>query len=273
MTTESVCAFCHHENRFGAFGCSHCGAPLANQSGPVTTSQVDDHTVARSALGLPPPIMADGVPSSDNSSLPTVRGWYTRAGDPPGVQRWWDGMWSDRTTGNGLRGAASNPNGPLAAFRPELAPFGHPQPNIHPPAQPAGGVPPVLLAGMGARLGARLIDSVIVLIGLWVLVVVVEVLGILSPIFALLIYIGLWFYQIGFTGLTGQTPGKRLLGIKVVDARSGDVIGIGRAAGREIVLGLSGLLCMIGYFSPLFDSTGRYRGWHDNAADDLVVRA
>lgn len=41
-------------------------------------------------------------------TTPRPRGWYQKDGDPPAVQRWWDGTkWTSRTTG----GAASDTKG------------------------------------------------------------------------------------------------------------------------------------------------------------------
>jgi hypothetical protein len=40
---------------------------------------------------------------------------------------------------------------------------------------------------------------------------------------------------------------------------------------------LGGLFCYIGalivYLSPLFDNSGRLQGWHDKAANDVVIKS
>ena len=46
---------------------------------------------------------------------------------------------------------------------------------------------------------------------------------------------------------------------------------MGRGLLRYLVQSLTGLLCLVGYFSPFFDGTKRNQGWHDKAAGDLVV--
>lgn len=76
-------------------------------------------------------------------------------------------------------------------------------------------------------------------------------------------------YWVLFTGLQGQTPGKMLLGIRVVDAR-GNRPGIARAFMREIVgKFLSKLVCYLGYLWVFVD---RHRqAWHDKIADTYVV--
>jgi uncharacterized RDD family membrane protein YckC len=89
----------------------------------------------------------------------------------------------------------------------------------------------------------------------------------------LILLAAFWGYHAYFVGATGQTLGKQVAGIRVVDARGSHVgsIGFGRALGREVLLGVSGGLCLIGYLSPFFDRTHRHQGWHDKAVDDFVV--
>jgi hypothetical protein len=63
---------------------------------------------------------------------------------------------------------------------------------------------------------------------------------------------------------------------RVVDASSGGPIGIGRAFVRQLIPLAGYAVCGVGavlvYLSVLFDKSGRLCGWHDNAANDLVVR-
>ena len=48
---------------------------------------------------------------------------------------------------------------------------------------------------------------------------------------------------------------------------------MGRGLLRYLVQSVTGLLCLVGYFSPFFDGAKRNQGWHDKAANDLVVNA
>ncbi|WP_243076148.1 RDD family protein [Microbacterium sp. SS28] len=64
--------------------------------------------------------------------------------------------------------------------------------------------------------------------------------------------------------------GQRILGIRLADAASGASIGFGRALVRNLVWIVS-LWIVIGYFTPLLDSSGRRQGWHDKAARAVVV--
>ncbi len=79
-----------------------------------------------------------------------------------------------------------------------------------------------------------------------------------------------WAYFVLFTGLKGQTPGKMVVGLRVVDDR-GNVPGIARAIMREVVgKFISGLVLNLGYLWVIWD--GQKQGWHDKIADTYVVR-
>jgi uncharacterized RDD family membrane protein YckC len=142
---------------------------------------------------------------------------------------------------------------------------------------------------MGARLGARIIDSLIIGIPLAIIGAAIGAYrttttchpsGICttsantgaSSLFFLLELVVAFGYFAYFIGEKQQTPGMRLLKMRVVDGATGGPIGFGRGLLREVVLSVTGLLCLIGYFSPFFDSTKRRQGWHDKAANDFVLR-
>lgn len=69
-------------------------------------------------------------------------------------------------------------------------------------------------------------------------------------------------------GKTGQSLGKKFLGISVVDER-GLPIGVGTAALREIIgKFVSGIVCYIGYLNAFWDD--KKQGWHDKIAKSYV---
>jgi uncharacterized RDD family membrane protein YckC len=68
----------------------------------------------------------------------------------------------------------------------------------------------------------------------------------------------------------GGTLGQRMLGLHVVDAATGQNIGIGRAIGRFVGYVISTLALYIGLIWVAFDS--RKQGWHDKIASTYVVR-
>jgi uncharacterized RDD family membrane protein YckC len=71
-----------------------------------------------------------------------------------------------------------------------------------------------------------------------------------------------------FTALGGQTPGKRLLGLQVVDA-SGAEPGILRSALRALLALASGLMVLMGFLLVLFDR--RRQALHDKLAHTYVI--
>ncbi len=84
-------------------------------------------------------------------------------------------------------------------------------------------------------------------------------------------------YYIGFTVSRGQTPGKMVIGTRVVMERTGQIPGLGPSALRWVVPGVFAFLPGISvvaaaiYCWLLFDS--RRRGLHDKAAKTVVVHA
>lgn len=73
-------------------------------------------------------------------------------------------------------------------------------------------------------------------------------------------------------GPSGQTIGKKALGIKVVDAATGGPIGTGRAIGRFLFASIiSGSICYLGYLWNLWDS--RKQTWHDKVTTAVVVKS
>jgi uncharacterized RDD family membrane protein YckC len=77
-----------------------------------------------------------------------------------------------------------------------------------------------------------------------------------------------WFLMLLRRGLT---PGKKLLGLQVLNQQTGDIPGFGKMFLREIVgRFLSGLVFGLGYLWALFDKNGQ--AWHDKLAGTVVVR-
>ncbi len=76
-------------------------------------------------------------------------------------------------------------------------------------------------------------------------------------------------YFTGFHGIMGRTPGKMLLGLRVIQA-SGDPITPGIAFLRWVGYLISGPLIGLGFLWVAFD--GRKQGWHDKIAATLVIR-
>jgi uncharacterized RDD family membrane protein YckC len=147
---------------------------------------------------------------------------------------------------------------------------------------PPPGVP--RLASWGRRLSAILIDNVLILIPAAVGVGLFAVgdsgdATALSVIGIVLVFVSITVGQAAyFTILNGndrgQTYGKRLLGIRVIDEAVGGPIGYGRSFGRWAVPALVNFFC--GVFSiidglwPLWDD--RNQALHDKVAKSVVIR-
>ena len=82
--------------------------------------------------------------------------------------------------------------------------------------------------------------------------------------------VGVLYYSLLEGGPTGQTIGKKAVGIKVVDAVGGGPIGVGRGVGRYFARILSSIPCFLGYFWMLWDD--RKQTWHDKLASTYVVK-
>ncbi|SEG62411.1 RDD family protein [Actinacidiphila yanglinensis] len=71
-------------------------------------------------------------------------------------------------------------------------------------------------------------------------------------------------------GSTGQTPGKRIVGIRLLREADGSALGFGLAFGRRILHGLDALPCCLGYLWPLWDE--KRQTWADKMVHTVVVR-
>ena len=95
-------------------------------------------------------------------------------------------------------------------------------------------------------------------------------MGILSLlVLFLVLVVAPFFYFVYFTTHGGSTPGKMLLGLKIITA-SGKQVGLGRAIGRVFARGLSSAILYIGDIMAGFDS--QKRALHDRICDTRVIR-
>jgi uncharacterized RDD family membrane protein YckC len=120
-------------------------------------------------------------------------------------------------------------------------------------------------AGFGQRLVAAIVDGI--LIGVVGLIVELAIRNALGTIIAYALGIGYYGWLEGST--SGQTVGKKMMGIRVYDLRQGGPIGTGRAIGRYFARILSTIPCLLGYFWMLWD--GEKQTWHDKLVGSVVV--
>jgi uncharacterized RDD family membrane protein YckC len=120
-------------------------------------------------------------------------------------------------------------------------------------------------AGFGRRLVAYVVDSLVIGVVYGIIWALSDqnVAGGVSTLLSLV-------YFTYFEGTaSGQTVGKRALGIRVIDFSTGGPIGHGRAFIRWISRILSTIPCLLGYFWMLWDR--EKQTWHDKLATTVVV--
>jgi uncharacterized RDD family membrane protein YckC len=130
--------------------------------------------------------------------------------------------------------------------------------------QPAGAGPSGPRANFGQRLGAIIVDAIVIGV---VVLICFFISRVLADIVAIILSLGYYTYFEGSP--SGQTPGKRLLGIRVIDFSAGGSLGYGRAFVRQLGRILSGLVCYLGYLWMLWDK--EKQTWHDKIATTVVV--
>ncbi len=129
----------------------------------------------------------------------------------------------------------------------------------------AAGGPSGPRAGFWSRVGAYLLDAILLAIVNGILLVV---LGRPAQL-ALGIIIGIAYFVYFEGGPTGQTLGKKALGIRVIDFSAGGPIGYGRAFVRYIGKILSSIPIGLGFLWMLWDK--EKQTWEDKLATSVVV--
>lgn len=123
-------------------------------------------------------------------------------------------------------------------------------------------------AGAGARLVSYIIDYVILWIITGILALIFMAFGVAfvaASIVGLLISLGYFTYFFG----NGQTPGMKVMKIKLCGTDGTYPIGYGKGFLRWIGMLISALVIYIGFLWILIDKDKQ--GWHDKIADTYVV--
>lgn len=129
-------------------------------------------------------------------------------------------------------------------------------------------------AGFWIRVGATLIDTVLVVVVAFALGMVLGAFGlvnledttVLEMFINILFIIAYIFCWVKFAG----TPGHRLLKLKILDADTGENLTVGKAIIRYIGYIISSLALAIGLIWVAFDK--KKQGWHDKMANSVVVK-
>lgn len=178
----------------------------------------------------------------------------------------------------------------------EQAPPGYgPPPPAYGNQPPAYGAsqqgPAIPYASWGARLGAYLLDGLIVTAVAMVPIVIGAIIafsgsevdpvtdeltsvnstGVTIMVFGYLVaFVFTVWNQVFRQGRTGQSLGKKIVSIQVVRADSGQFLGAGLAFLRAIMMALLGGICFINYLWPLWDE--KKQAWHDKVVGSVVIR-
>jgi uncharacterized RDD family membrane protein YckC len=107
---------------------------------------------------------------------------------------------------------------------------------------------------------ALLIDWGIGVVAFFALYIVALIFYAVSDVLGLLVLVLTWALGLAYTvflglwtGQTGQTIGKRTIGIKIVRADDQQLLGAGPGVARQFAHILDSLPCYIGYLWPLWD--------------------
>nr|WSW47522.1 RDD family protein [Streptomyces sp. NBC_01001] len=153
-------------------------------------------------------------------------------------------------------------------------PYGaYPPPGM--PGMPGSGMPP--LAHWGQRFGAYLLDLLIIAGPMYALGFIdlatadnpaTAEPGIFFTI-GVLYAIGMAIFQLYKEGTTGQTIGKKVLGISVRREADGNTLGFGMAFVRKLAHALDSLACYVGWLWPLWDE--KKQTFADKVCSTVVI--
>lgn len=130
------------------------------------------------------------------------------------------------------------------------------------------------LAGRGARFGAVLIDGLLFLVPYLLIVFGGKAESSILVLVGGLAVLALAIYQIVKAVTTGQTIGKKLVGVKVVKLDGSPVDFVSMFVMRMLVgQGLLGIIPLYGLIDPLFIFREDHRCIHDLVASTKVIDA
>jgi len=136
----------------------------------------------------------------------------------------------------------------------------------------------VVYAGFWRRIGAALIDTVLALLIMLPLLFVFfgtsyfddDQYGLSGPIDIFINYVLPITLTVFFWMVFKATPGKMVMGCEVINAKTGEKLGLGRSIVRYFGYMVSTIPLCLGLFWVGIDK--RKQGWHDKIAGTLVVR-
>ncbi|MFI7237309.1 RDD family protein [Streptomyces cyaneofuscatus] len=152
---------------------------------------------------------------------------------------------------------------------------GQPYGGGYPQGQPGygGGVPE--LAHWGLRAGGLIIDGLVIgapyLLFVGIGGAMGDAAGGFIALIGVLLMIGLSLWQLYQEGTTGQTIGKKAVGIRVLREADGRPLGFGMAFVRRLAHFLDSIACYIGWLWPLWDE--KKQTFADKVCSSVVIRS
>ena len=137
----------------------------------------------------------------------------------------------------------------------------------------------------GRRVGAYLLDSLVLVVPLIVIVIIALAAGnpededdsswaVVGIAYLLTLVLPFVYYTVMHGRASGQTLGKKWLGIAVQEDSAGGSIGYGRAFGRYAIIFVMALFILpilLDYLWPLWDK--KSQALHDKVVGSIVVKA
>ena len=121
-------------------------------------------------------------------------------------------------------------------------------------------------AGFPERLVAYIIDGIILAIPSIIISLILP--QALAIVVQLIMGVG---YAVYFWTSSGSTPGKMVMGLKVVSAETGQILEPGQAVLRYVGYIVSSIPLGLGFLWVIWDEN--HEAWHDKIAKTRVVKA
>lgn len=148
---------------------------------------------------------------------------------------------------------------------------GQQYPGYPDPQQMYAGMPPY--AHWGQRFLATLVDGLVLTVAYVPMVIGVAIgdqVGTLFTLIALVGVIGIAIWMLVQEGRTGQTIGKKALGIRLLREIDGRPLGVGMAFVRRLAHFLDSFACYLGWLWPLWDS--KKQTFADKVCSSVVIK-
>jgi uncharacterized RDD family membrane protein YckC len=121
------------------------------------------------------------------------------------------------------------------------------------------------LATWPRRVGGRLVDFVVFGVPVLIIGAVIGSSAVQDVLWVLVLL------AVGYLdGTKGQTPGKRVVGVRVVREQDGALLGFGMGIVRQVAHFVDTIACFLGWFWPLWDD--KRQTFADKLCSSVVVR-